>query len=114
MMLIHENALALVESLNGNDSGSKSLSISNLDDTGLYTETTEKLKTLDIAARNFEKNRNKTALFQTPRFYTIANMFLGTLRAVFVDQGTCSALVVVEFCTRVCPIRVRQSFQCCQ
>lgn len=46
MMMRHKVVLPLAESLNSDDDRSKSLSISHLDDIGLYTATTEKLPVL--------------------------------------------------------------------
>lgn len=49
--------------MNGNDTASRSLDISHLDDVGLYRETTKKLFVLVRMAGKYVKRRSKSALF---------------------------------------------------
>lgn len=76
MMLRHESVFSPVRSLNADDTGSKSLKISHLDNTGLYTGTLEELPILLRAAKYFVKNPNDPASFLVPTFYTSGKLFL--------------------------------------
>lgn len=78
MILRREIVLALVKNLNYDDTASKRLNISHLDDTGLYAATTEQQPILIKAAIIFVKNRNKQALFHALPFYTNAETFVGS------------------------------------
>lgn len=97
MMLRHESVLAFLESLSGDDSGSKRLGIFHVDDNWLQTVTTKKLPTPIGVTRNFKKNPNKPASFYASTFHTKTKMILGELSAVFIDHHTDSASNFVEF-----------------
>lgn len=96
LMLGHESVRTLVKSLNGDDTGSKSLGISHLNDIALYTVTTEQLSILVRATSNCGKESNKPPAFLAPIFYTRGKMFLAELRATFLYQRTDSALDFAE------------------
>lgn len=91
MMLTHEGFFALIESLNGDDAGSKSLDISHLHDIGLYTATTKEPLILISTASNFVKNPNTPAFFHVRTFYSSAKTFLGKLRTIFFNHLSDSA-----------------------
>lgn len=83
-----ESVFALVRTRNGDDATSKILEISHFGDAGLYTVTKEALPSLLKGASNFAESPNKPAPFHALTFYASKKMFLGDLRAVFVDHRT--------------------------
>lgn len=90
-----------MECLNGDDIGSKLLSISHSishsDNFGLCMATTDELPILIETAGNFVKNPNCPATFHGPKMYTSAKAFPKELRAVFVNHRIDSDLEFVEF-----------------
>lgn len=95
------------------------MGISQFDDLGLYTTTTEELPSLIRVASNFMKNLNTPAPFHVPTIFTSAEAFLEEQRAVFIDHRTNSALELAEFFnkhishTRTTRILVLQTFLSC-
>lgn len=63
MLLRHENVLALVEKLFVDNDRSKCMGISDLDNIGFYTATTEEQPNFIRAQSNVIKNRNIPAFF---------------------------------------------------
>lgn len=63
MILNHEAIPAVIESLNGNDTGWNIVGICDLNDVGLYKATTKKLPISLRAASNFVINRTWPADF---------------------------------------------------
>lgn len=86
MVLGHESILALVESLNGDNTLSISLGISRSDDNELNMASMKKLEILIKAVGHFEKNGNKQALSHEPTIVTNAKTFLGELRPVVFNH----------------------------
>lgn len=93
----HEGVLPLVESLNADHAGLKRLGISHLHVNSLYTVTAEEIIILIRLVSNFVKNANEPVSFHAPTFCTSAKMFMGELRAVFVDYHVDSASDFVVF-----------------
>lgn len=79
MMLRHESVFLFMKGRNGDDDGSNSLEIFDLDFFGLYEVAMDELDDLITAASSFCKNRNKPALFYAPRILTCGEIFLGKL-----------------------------------
>lgn len=73
------------------------LGIFHLDNTVLYTTTTEELPILIMAGSNFTKNTSILALFHMPTFYTGAKTFLLNLKTGTFDHLTDTALKFIEF-----------------
>lgn len=88
MMLNKKGCHELVESLNGNDIGSKSLVISYFDDVESYTATSRELVILLRASSAFLESLIKPAPFHLPISYTSTNTLLEELEAVFVELDT--------------------------
>lgn len=101
--LRHTSVLVPVESLNGDDTGSKRLRIYYWNAIKLYTATAEELPVLIRAGRKAMKNQNRPARFQGPKSYTNAKMLLGKPRAVIFDHRTESSLNFVELFNTLMP-----------
>lgn len=97
MILRQERVLSLAESLNGEDTSSKALSISHSDDIGLYTAIAGELPILIRETSNFVKNPDKPAFFHASTFYTSPKTYLESLKAIVVDHRTVSASKIAEF-----------------
>lgn len=97
MMLMEENDLTLVESVNADDARSEQLGIFDSNDVVQCPETVQDIIILSRAASNFLYNPSKPVPFHSPTSYTIARMLLGELRSVFVNLRTDSALELVGF-----------------
>lgn len=70
MIMRHDSVFVMVESLNGDDSGSKSLEKPDLDDVRQYTATTDELLVITVAASNFVNNANRKTTIHAFLFYT--------------------------------------------
>lgn len=76
MKLKHASAFALVESVNGDDYGSKDLGISHLHAVGLYTAKMKKRSILIRVTSNLVQNVTKSAPFHALIFYTCVTTFM--------------------------------------
>lgn len=88
IMLDHSSVLPHVKSLNTEDAGSKSMSISTMDDIGVHTATMEELPIITRVTSNFANNQNRPYLFHAPVFYSSTKIFLKEQGAMFVDHRT--------------------------
>lgn len=84
----HAIASPVEKRLNTTDAASQGLSVSHLDDIGLYKAHTEKRPIIIRAAMNFMKSPNERTLFHTPTFYTGTKTFLREMSAVFPEHNS--------------------------
>lgn len=94
----------MLQSSRDDNAWSKRLSISHLDDIGLYMATTEDLPNLIRAVKSFAKSPNKPAPFPATIFHTKGKTFLSELWAMFVDYRTDSTSKFVELLNMPMPI----------
>lgn len=80
-MLIHKGVLGLVESLNGDDSGSNGLSVSYLHDAGVWYANAQKLLINIQPASNFVEKPFEQAAFHTSIFHPSEKLLLGNPEA---------------------------------
>lgn len=102
IVLKHRGILALVQTVKGNDAGSKRLDMPPLDDNGLLTVTTQELPIFFRAAGNFVNYHNHLAPFQAPTMYTSARTFLKmttALSAITIQTATGS---FINFLNALC------------
>lgn len=92
VMMRHKSVGSLVESLNSDDSGSKSLAFSGSYHIEPYMATVEELPIFITVGNNFVENGNKPVPFHESTLHTSAKMYLGELRIMSVDRHTESAL----------------------
>lgn len=113
-ILVHENVLALTESLNAEHTRSIRLGISRLDDIGLYTATTEELTTLTRVAKTFWRTRTS----QVPSMH----LHSAPEQGCFWGSWSLSLSIILQtllrnllsFWTRLCTILAWQAFPCCR
>lgn len=82
----------------------------------MYKDTAKRLSIVIGVVSNIVKNSYKTASMQANNFHHSAKIYLGELRAVFVDRRTNSVLDVFDFLnvpmshTRKIGIRLLETF----
>lgn len=96
-MLRHKSVLVLAESVNSDDSRSRSPGTTHLDEFELYMTIMEEPSIFIRAVSNFAKNATKPAPFHVLITHTSGKKFTRVLRAVLFDYHTDSASEFVDF-----------------